>query len=434
MLPVREKTKQQFNHAIGFFAFCCARNWLFAAQKKRRKIVCNIRIIECPQRRLWSFSVPLHAKKVRRGVLISLLFFPAFLLLYGGVKSKSSKTPKSKPKRKPKALGNYIDRFVKQMFGRVVVFIDFLVNYADAAFVAEIDVKKTQLAPTHYFGLKGDERIVDLVFQCPLKTGNGSLMAVIIFEAQNENLSEIPEKLLRYVSAIWDAERKAGKPLSAPYFIVVRTGKKPYRGKVYPKMSDSLPKRRDGKPIGKAVDIEYDVVDLPKWDFGDLIGGTVLRLALGMLHKMTGDAIEEYPKALLPLLEIDDVGERIELSKELAQFVVTAFAAHNRRVDEAALGKALHPVLKGKEKAMIKTIFDEKYDAGVADGEARGEARGEDKGKAESVLTVLRNRFKRIPKNVEKAVTSMSDSIALESLLEHAVHSDTMEEFAETLR
>jgi hypothetical protein len=255
-------------------------------------------------------------------------------------------------------------------------------------------------------------------------------MAVIIFEAQNENLSEIPEKLLRYVSAIWDAERKAGKPLSAPYFIVVRTGKKPYRGKVYPKMSDSLPKGRDGKPIGKAVDIEYDVVDLPKWDFGKLVGGTVLRLALGMLHKMTSGTIDEFPVALLPLLEIDDEGERIELSKELVDFVDKAFLAHHHRLEAEMVSKALKPILKGKEKAMIKSIFDEREDI----GEARGIAIGEAKGKAESVLTVLRNRFKRIPKNVEKAVTSMSDSIALESLLEHALHSDTMEEFAETLR
>jgi hypothetical protein len=358
------------------------------------------------------------------------------LTIIEGVKSKPSSTRKSQPKRKSepkrksKPQGNYIDRFVKQMFGRVVVFIDFLINYADAAFVAEIDVEKTQLAPTHYFGLKGDERIIDLVFQCPLKSGNGSLMAVIIFEAQNENLTTIPQKLHKYISSIWDAEAKAGKPLSAPYFIVIRTGKKPYRRKIYPKMSDALPKGRDGKPIGKAVEIEYDVVDLPKWDLGDLIGGAVLRLAMGMLLKMTGDAIDEYPKALLPLLEIDDEGERIELSKELAEFMVTAFATHNRRVDEAALGKALHPILKGKEKAMIKTIFDEKVDEGIAIGEARGIA----KGKAEMVLSAIRTRFKRVPKDIEKAILSMSDSIALESLLAQAIQSDSMEDFAEVLR
>jgi hypothetical protein len=69
-------------------------------------------------------------------------------------------------------------------------------------------------------------------------------MAVIIFEHQSHSLKAILEKLLRYISAIWDAERKEGKPLSAPYFIVLRTGKKPHKDR-YPTLADSLPKGRD---------------------------------------------------------------------------------------------------------------------------------------------------------------------------------------------
>ena len=351
------------------------------------------------------------------------------------VKSRSATTKKSKAvrKSKQKAAGNYIDAFFKRMFGRVLVFVDFLLNYGDHKFVAEIDATKVVLAPTHYFGQDGDERIVDLIFQCPLRNGDGSLMAVIVFEHQGGNLEEIPQKLHKYISAIWDAEKKEGKPLSAPYFLVLRTGKKPYRGRVYPKMSDSLPKSRDGKPIGKIVEVEYDVVDLPAWDIKKLVGGAVLRSALMMLHKMTGGKLDEFPEALLPLLELPE-GERVELSKELMQFIAKAFAANNRPLDEAAMGKAFKPILKGKEKQMIKSIFDEKYDAGVAVGVAVGEARGEAKGKAESVLKVIRTKFKKIPKEVERAVLGMSDSIALESLLEHAIYSDTLDEFAEWLR
>ena len=38
-------------------------------------------------------------------------------------------------------------------------------------------------------------------------------------------------------------------------------------------MSDSLPKGRDGKPLGKTVKIDDDVVDLPAWEFDQLVGG-----------------------------------------------------------------------------------------------------------------------------------------------------------------
>ena len=326
----------------------------------------------------------------------------------------------SAPKNKPKKPGNIYDAFAKQMLGKIFVFVDFLQNYADPKFVSAINLKKIVLAPTHWFGKGGTEQIVDLIFQCPLKNGNGSLMAVIIFEHQSGNLKKMPQKLLKYISAIWDAEIKERKPLSAPYFIVLRTGKKPHQGKL-PQMTDLLPKDSDGKPLGKTVEIDYDVVDLPDWDFGKLVGGPVLRLVLGMLHKLAGGNLDELPAALRPLMEIADSEERIDLMKEVMPFAAKVFAAHNRRLDETLVNEALSPIFKGKERTMIKTIFEER--------EEIGEARG----RAKSVLTALRKKFKKVPKKTEQAVLAMTDPIALESLLEHAIDSNTLDEFAEVL-
>jgi hypothetical protein len=199
-----------------------------------------------------------------------------------------------------------------------------------------------------------------------------------------------------------------------------------------------LPKGSDGKPLGHVPEIRYDVVDLPAWDFDNLVGGTVLRLALGMLHKMTGGNLDEFPEALKPLLEITDEGQRIELSKELLDFVDKAFAAHNRRLDAAKVNEALKPIFKGKEKTMIKGIFEEKYDAGKAEGIVEGEARGKVKwkatGKAETVLAVLRARFNRIPKDVERTIRQMIDPIALDSWAAQAATCQSMDEFAEALK
>ena len=89
------------------------------------------------------------------------------------------------------------------------------------------------------------------------------------------------------------------------------------------------------------------------------------------------------------------------------------------------MGQAWKPILKGKEKTMIKTIFEEHADI----AEARGEARG----KAETVLTVLRARFKKVPKEVEKSIRAMTDSIALESWAATAATCATMDEFADML-
>jgi len=133
-----------------------------------------------------------------------------------------------------------------------------LLHYADPEFVAEIDLTSIKPAPTHDIGKAGHERIADLVFQGPLKDGKGNVMAVIVFEHQSGGLKKIPRKLLHYVSAIWMPRPRIGKTvLSAPYLIVLRTAKKPHRD-ACSKLSDSLPKGRNGKPLGKWVEIVYD--------------------------------------------------------------------------------------------------------------------------------------------------------------------------------
>jgi len=156
-----------------------------------------------------------------------------------------------------------------------------------------------------------------------------------------------------------------------------------------------------------------------------LIGGTVLRLALGMLHKMTGGNLDEFPEVLKLLSEITDAEQRIELSKELWDFVDKAFKAHNRRLDAAKVEEVMKTVFPGKDETMIKSIFDEKYDAGIADGEV--------KAGRNLVLKALRKKFKKVPKHVERVVLAKSDPIALESLLEHVFDSGTLDEFAEGL-
>ena len=49
------------------------------------------------------------------------------------------------------------------------------------------------------------------------------------------------------------------------------------------------------------------------------------------------------------------------------------------------------------------------------------------------LLTAIRTKFKRVPKNIEKAVLAVSDQTALESLLAQVIHSETLDEFAEVV-
>ncbi|MGL4941906.1 MAG: Rpn family recombination-promoting nuclease/putative transposase [Thermoguttaceae bacterium] len=325
---------------------------------------------------------------------------------------------KSAPKKKQ---GNIFDAFVKNVFGRVVVFVEFLRCYANPQFITQLDLKSIHLAPTHLFGKDVDERIVDLVFQCPLKDGCGSLLAVIIFEHQTGSLREIPLKILKFISAIWDAERKAGKPLSAPYFIVLRTGKKPCRTP-YPCLADLLPKDKNGKPIGMVPEVFYDVVDLPSWDFEKLIGPPVLRLVLGILKQMCEGVLDEFPKALMPLREFTSIDEQKEWLKDVLSFVAKVFMARHRELASDDVNVAAKTVFGERAKDMKLTIFEEL--------EARGEARG----KVASLLRVLTARFNRVPKRVSERISQIGDTVVLDSLTVTAALCTSLAEFEEELK
>jgi hypothetical protein len=75
----------------------------------------------------------------------------------------------------------------------------------------------------------------------------------------------------------------------------------------------------------------------------------------------------------------------------------------------------------------LDAYFTEKYGPSYF---AKGEARG----KAETLLKILRARFKRVPKDVEKTIRAMTDPIALDSWAVHAATCSSMDDFAKALR
>ena len=344
----------------------------------------------------------------------------------------------AKAKRRP---GNVFDTFSRYMFGKVLVFTDFLLKYGDQRFVSKIDLAKIELAPTHYINAEGNEGIADLVYRCPLKNGKSDTMAVIIFEHQSGSLRKIPFKLLKYISGIWVAEAKEGKPLSAPYFIVLRTGKKPHK-KPLPTMADMLPKDQNSKSIGTSIEFEYDVVDLPAWDFDKLVGCPELRLAVGMLKKMTEGKEFDFPEALRPLLEIADGEVVLDLLGVLLEFVAKVMSTRDLPFEKGAVSKALAPIFKNVKEinTMVETIFDKKFAEGVAEGWAEGVAEGEARGEAktlqlqaEMLLTFIRARFGRVSKAVERKIRDTKDKTVLESWAAHAGSCGTMKEFEEAI-
>ncbi|MDR1924617.1 MAG: Rpn family recombination-promoting nuclease/putative transposase [Planctomycetaceae bacterium] len=347
---------------------------------------------------------------------------------------------------KPKAIrpGNIYDVFAKNIFGRVLVFIDFLLNYASLDFVDKIEIDKIYPLPTHYISKFLDEQILDLVFACPLKGDNSNIKAIIVFEHDGRSDADLSFRLLSYACCIWRNDINNKQPLSAIYFMVLRTGKKPQK-KQYKNISDCLPKDRHGNIIGSEFNFQYEVIDLPAIDMEKLCGGAVLRLGMGVLKKMTEGLEGEFAEALRPLMEVADEREQINLTADMLDFIAKVFAARDKKLRLEEVNKALKPIFEERTKNMIPTIFDEvRAEAraaaraeGLVEGEIRGEIRGEIKGeikaRADEVIRVLSRRLEVPSKSTQKKIRSISNIDKLDELVEFAWTCVSVNEFATAL-
>ena len=83
------------------------------------------------------------------------------------------------------------------------------------------------------------------------------------------------------------------------------------------------------------------------------------------------------------------------------------------------------------EEVIGEKIMSTLVEMWKAEGKAEGNTEGVAKGK---VLAILEVRFNEVPQEVEDTIRSMTDPIALASLMEHAKECKSLDDFAEALK
>jgi hypothetical protein len=214
--------------------------------------------------------------------------------------------------------------------------------------------------------------------------------------------------------------------LSAIYFIVLRTGKTPYR-KPYPKVSDLLPKTKDGKIVGINPDLPYIVIDLPAIETEELHGEAVLMATFSILKNMTEGHEEDFDRSMSLLKGIKNMKQRIMFVKKFLNFAVKASAVHGVPITPQKIRNVVTPLIG---ENVVKSYFDELEEK----GEARGIATGEAKGSQNMVLKALQSKFEKAPKRIETTIRKIYDLSALESLMDRVISSRTLNEFTASLK
>jgi hypothetical protein len=342
---------------------------------------------------------------------------------------------KSAPKSKSNTAVNIHDEFVRAVFANLELVVEFLILYVGKTcegrkLLKLFDLKRIRLEPTQFFGPEGRQRIADLIFWIPLKSGKGLAGVVFIFEHKSERKRSWPFQLLKYLVAIWNKFFSEAKNpensdfvLPAPLLIVLHTGSKPIINK--PMLNQYIAKVIGTKRFIPKFD--YLMVDLSVLTPEEFGTAPLLRVILELLKRGTDGTLYDVRKQILePLAEIRDDEKTRYWIQQILRYMDKAIKNKKKELTPESIDEVIKPVYKERSTEMSLTFLEKL--------EARGRARGRAEGKQDMVLAALRTKFKKIPKRIEATIRQMSDPIALESLISEVIESRTLDEFTEALK
>ncbi len=329
--------------------------------------------------------------------------------------------------------GNLDDPLTRGILNDPKVAADLLSHYLPPEIAPLVDWHRLKPEPTHYFGRQGEEHIVDLLFNAPLKTG-GEMEVLLLIEHKSRPDRWTPLQLGKYVMLALDhhakAIRKSKKKngfLPAVLPVVLYHGARPLRK--LPRLDDLLP------PVPEltvyAPTVPFVLIDLAAWDYAEIVGGPIVRALIETLKRVSdGTARRELAKIFGHLeglaSKAADPKQIFDLIGLLLGYIEAALARHGEVLTNAEVKDGvIRNIFKTGDEQMVQTWSGKIRAEGFALGEARGEAK--------AIVNVLRARFQRVPKSVSERILKIDDPVVLESLTVHAATCATLAAFTEAL-
>jgi hypothetical protein len=331
---------------------------------------------------------------------------------------------------RPPELTHPHDLLVRRFLTDPALMADLLRYYpqkpADQQTVNLIDLKHLECKSPVTIDEQLTEGIGDLRFSTSFKGKNRKSNVFLLFKHQSKVEPDFRLRGLKYIVGSYEEFRKTTKEQKKlPYPIVVVL----YHGEIAWKHLPEMDELIDIVPGVKTGLLDYQLIliDVSTLSAGQFQGHPVLQAVLESLQLASERRLaREFDRVIDRLVAVKN-DPRIKTWLE----PLTRYAMSVAKIGTEQISKALSKVLSEREANKMAMSTGERL---YLDGEKKGIAIGEARGNANMVLTALRTKFKKVPKDIERSVLAMSDSIALESLLVQAIHSNTLDEFAEALR
>jgi len=324
------------------------------------------------------------------------------------------------------------DRFARKTMSDPLIAGDLLRHYTDPVIAKHVDLNHLKPEPTQNFGQVFQELIKDISFASHLIDKKNKTEILIIAEHKSKPEPFVLLQLLVYLVLSWykrwnDAKRPQSTKtfrLPLPILVVLYNGREKWDNEFDLKslVSSVPPELEPFIPMVKVLFIrlnQFDKRNLPGKPETQAVVESMIRATEGTFLAGLESVIGHFKG-----LSLDDrIGKLIEDIVHYCNWV--------EEITPDELDRAIMNVIKGQEgirmsQTVRKGIWTTGYESGVAEGRAEGGAR--------AILTILRTKFKKVPKGVENAIHQMTDPIALESLTVQAVHSETLDDFTTALK
>jgi len=334
--------------------------------------------------------------------------------------------------------GSIHDYFGRKTIGDPLIASDLLRYYSEPAIAEHVDLDNLQAAPTQFFGpthpgAGPKEVTLDVPYIAHLHDEAEKSEVLILFEHKSSpNLFAVLQLVVQALLSLYKRWTDAGRPVSLrnfrvpmPLMVLVYCGEEDWvNGIRFQDIFAFIP-----EPLRRFIpQFQLIVINLRRFDYDNLQGRPETQAVVETMKRAFDDTLAEHLSDVLGRFEAVTLDDRIlELITTIAWYGGCATDIKPQRVVEAVTN-----VIKGKKGIeMAETIQRGIFSEGIAIGNAEGEAKGVVKGE---IRATLKQRFGVVSQEIKEAIQSMTDLVALESLLAHAESCQSLSEFAEALK
>jgi hypothetical protein len=326
------------------------------------------------------------------------------------------------------------DYFGRKTLGDPLIAADLLRHYADPVIREHVDLDNLQAEPTQFFGPANPdtglkEVILDVPYVARLHDSEWKSEVLIITEHKSSPNLFVPLQLgVHAFLSLYKRWTDAGRPAShrkfklpIPIMVLLYCGAEDLPDEIV-HLQDIFEHIPESLMV-YVPQFRLLIINLRRFSYDNLPGKPETQAVVETMMRAFDGSLAEHLTGVLERFGAIPIDARI---RDLI-YSIAWFSDRVTDIMPEQIATAVTNVLKGKEgiemaEVIRKGIFQEGFES------------GELKTNIRNILAILRDKFNPVPDDIIGELYKRTDATALESLVVHAAHCKSLDEFAEALK